>query len=103
MTSDSGEQEGKTIPAGESEPAFDFDNEMQHNIYVRDQSWQQLQDAMNFEVKRILAQYDLRDADLYKRELQDAMVRVAAQHPEEIARQVLEDRHIIDNDDELEL
>lgn len=90
------ESSGETVPAAESEPAFDFAEDIQRTVYVRDGSWLELQDAINFEVKRVLASHDLRDDSLFKREVQDAMVRAAANHPEEIAQYILADRQIID-------
>lgn len=74
---------------------------MQENIYVRDNSWRDLQDAISFETKRVLAQYGLRDGDLFNREIHDAMIRVAANHPEEIAHLIIQDRDVA-TDDELD-
>ena len=88
-----------TVSAEESEPAFAFAGDMQENIYVREGSWRELQDAINFETKRVLAQYGLRDDDMFKRELHDAMIRTAANHPEEIAHHILLDRNIATMDD----
>ena len=92
---DSAESEEETVSAADSEPAFEFEDDIQRTIYVRDGSWQQVQDAINFETKRLLADHNLRDNDLFKREFHDALVRTAANHPEEIARYILHDRRII--------
>ena len=97
---ETGEQDSETVPAEESAPAFGFDSDMQENIYVQDESWRDLQDAISFETKRVLAQYGLRDSDLFKREIHDAMIRVAANHPEEIAHLIIRDRNVA-TDDEL--
>lgn len=88
------DQDTDTVPVDESEPAFGFDSNMQENIYVREDSWRDLQDALSFETKRVLAQYGLRDDDLFKREIHDAMIRVAANHPEEIAHLIIRDRNV---------
>ena len=98
-----GEQDGDTVPPKESVPAFGFESNMQENIYVRDESWRELQDAISFETKRVLAQYGLRDDDLFKRELHDAMVRTAANHPEEMAHRIIQDRDVATQDELTEL
>ncbi len=75
-------------------PAFEFNNAYQRSIYPRPESWDQWQDTLNFEVKRLLADHNIRD--LEGREAHDAMVRLAAEHPEEWAHLILEAREITD-------
>ena len=97
--SDETDEDGETVLAEESTPAFGFDSDMQENIYVQDESWRDLQNAISFETKRVLAQYGLRDGDLFKREIHDAISRVAANHPEEIAHLIIQDRHVATDDE----
>ncbi|GGL59722.1 hypothetical protein [Halocalculus aciditolerans] len=71
-------------------PAFEFTNDLQRSIYPRPESWEALQDAIDFEVKRRLAERDIRD--FTGREAHDAMVTLAAENPERLAELVLDAR-----------
>lgn len=71
-------------------PAFDFTNDLQRSIYPREESWEELQDTIDFEIKRMLADRDIRD--FAGREAHDAMVRLAIQEPERLVELILEAR-----------
>lgn len=73
-------------------PAFDFTNDLQRSVYPRQESWQALQDTIDFEVKRRLADRGIRD--FAGREAHDAMVTLAAENPELIVERILEARGI---------
>jgi len=71
-------------------PAFEFEATTAKSIYVRTATLDRLDDA-EFEVESLLRrEHDVRD--LTGREFHDALVRVAAEYPEEIADAVLETR-----------
>lgn len=72
----------------EGGPAFEFDNDMQQSIYIRDEVWDAFVDTVDFEVKRELREDGVRE--ITGREIQDAALRVATKHPEEIADEFLE-------------
>ncbi len=79
--------------AGSSDgPAFPYDEVTQRPLYAREEAWNAFEDALELEVERTLREYNVRDAA--GRELHDAALRVAAEHPEEIAKQLLELRGI---------
>jgi len=73
-------------------PAFPYDEVKQRPLYAREEAWNAFEDALELEVERTLREYDVRDAT--GRELHDAALRVAAEHPEAIANQLLELRGI---------
>ncbi|WP_148414213.1 hypothetical protein [Haloferax sp. KTX1] len=74
----------------EGGPAFEFESTTAKSIYVRTETLDRLDDA-EFEVESHLRrEHDVRD--LTGREFHDALVRVAAEYPEEIADAVLETR-----------
>jgi hypothetical protein len=73
-------------------PAFPYEEVKQRPLYAREDAWNAFEDALELDVERTLREYDVRDAA--GRELHDAALRVAADHPEEIASQLLELRGI---------
>lgn len=83
-------------PAEPSGPAFDFTNDLQRSVYPRQESWQALQDAIDFEVKRRLADQGIRD--FAGREAHDAMVAIAAENPELLVEHILEARGVETDD-----
>ncbi|ELZ88547.1 hypothetical protein [Haloferax sulfurifontis] len=93
--SDTGEEsavadETKQATKAEGGPAFEFEATTAKSIYVRTATLDRLDDA-EFEVESLLRrEHDVRD--LTGREFHDALVRVAAEYPEEIADAVLETR-----------
>lgn len=68
------------------EPAFEYEDVEQSPMYARPAAWNALNDALDLEVVRALREAGLRNEE--KRELHDAALRVAADHPEEIAQAV---------------
>lgn len=71
-------------------PAFEFEDTTAKSMYVRPETVAVLDDA-EFEVESHLRrEHDVRD--LTGRELHDALVRVAAEYPEEVADAVLDAR-----------
>jgi len=73
-------------------PAFEFDIKLQRSIYARDETWNAFEDTVDFEIQRALRDHGLRDVE--GREIHDAMVRVATEHPDAVAELVLDARGI---------
>lgn len=68
-------------------PAFEFEETTAKSVYVRPETIAVLDDA-EFEVEsRLRREHDTRD--LTGREFHDALVRVAAEHPDEVADAIL--------------
>jgi hypothetical protein len=68
-------------------PAFEFEDTTAKSVYVRPETLSVLDDA-EFEVESLLRrEHEVRD--LTGREFHDALVRVAADHPDEVATAVL--------------
>lgn len=81
VTEEQGEEEGG--------PAFSFEVTTQTSIYPRSETADDTLDDVEFEVEGILRQdHDIRD--LAGRELHDAMIRLAADHPDEVAELIVE-------------
>ncbi|MCG1003222.1 MULTISPECIES: hypothetical protein [Halobacterium] len=76
--------------ATSEEPAFEYDDVKQAPMYARPESWTALEDALDLDVVRTLREAGVRNEE--KRELHDAVLRVAADHPDEIADAVREAR-----------
>lgn len=74
----------------ETGPAFEFEETNAKSIYVREEALDRMDDA-EFAVESILRS-DHGVRDLTGREFHDALVRVAATVPEEIAELVIETR-----------
>lgn len=91
-TPDRAQDAGQSDPR--EDPAFPFDQSSQQtNVYVREQSQEAWADAKDFEIKRTLRQdRDVRNVE--GRELDDAMVRLAADHPDLVAAYVMDARGI---------
>ncbi|ADQ69390.1 hypothetical protein [Halogeometricum borinquense] len=86
-TSDADEQMSSS-----SGPAFEFEDTTAKSVYVRPETLSVMDDA-EFEVESVLRrEHDVRD--LTGREFHDALVRVAAEHPEEVAEIILSTRDI---------
>lgn len=71
-------------------PAFEFADAKQSPLYARPAAWQAFEDAVDLDVIRALREAGVRNEA--KRELHDAALRVAAEHPEEIADALREAR-----------
>lgn len=68
----------------EGGPAFSFEESHQMSIYPRQETAEETLDDVEFEVESVLRQeFEIRD--LAGRELHDAMIRLAAEHPEDVA------------------
>lgn len=74
------------------DPPFSFDDAKQRPLYARQKAWDAFEDALALEVERTLREYEVRNAE--KRELHDAALRVAANHPDEIAALLLDGRGV---------
>lgn len=73
-----------------TEPAFPFDESVQAQIYPRRTTHEAFEDFLDIDVKRHLRERDVREET--GRELHEAVLRVAMDHPEEIAETVAEQR-----------
>lgn len=82
----------RTAPAAGDEPAFGFDEAKQRPLYARQKAWDAFEDALAIEVEATLRRNDVRDAP--KRELHDAALRVLADHADEVADRVLDERGV---------
>lgn len=82
---DAGEQSAAT-----TDPAFPFDESVQAQIYPRRTTHEAFEDFLDIDVKRHLRERDVREET--GRELHEAVLRVAMEHPEEIAETVAEQR-----------
>lgn len=71
-------------------PAFEYGDVKQAPMYARPEAWTALEDALDLDVVRTLREAGVRNEE--KRELHDAVLRVAANHPDEIAEAVQEAR-----------
>lgn len=85
----------KSEPAADTEsessgPAFEFEDTTAKSVYVRSETLSVMDDA-EFEVESLLRRdHDIRDVT--GREFHDALVRVAADHPEEVASVIVSSR-----------
>lgn len=83
------EQEEQKEKEEEGGPAFSFEMTAQTSIYPRSETADDTLDDVEFEVEGILRRdHDIRD--LAGRELHDAMIRLAADHPDEVAELIVE-------------
>ncbi|WP_458190305.1 hypothetical protein [Haladaptatus sp. NG-WS-4] len=73
-------------------PAFGFSPDLRRSIYVREESWQEFEDARDLEMTRELRDAGVRNHE--SREVHDAMVRLAAGNPEEMAQLILDARGV---------
>ncbi len=84
---DTADADEASDPSG---PAFSFEETTPKSIYVRDETLDVLEDA-EFDVESVLRrEYDVRDVT--GREFHDAVVRLAADHVDDIAARVVEAR-----------
>lgn len=70
-----------------TEPAFEFGETKQGPIYPRKETWEEFEDALDFEVRRILREDRYRGIE--KRELHDATLRLAIERPDLVAEQLV--------------
>ncbi len=77
----------------EGGPAFSFEETEQMSIYPRTETAEETLDDVEFEVESVLRrEHEIRD--LAGRELHDAMIRLANEHPEEIAELIEQERSV---------
>lgn len=77
-------------PDPKETPAFAFSEAEQNPLYPRAETWQDLDDVLDFEVRRELREDDYQE--IAKRELHEATLRVAIEHPELVAEEVRRQR-----------
>ena len=85
-----GQDTGTLAVDDRNEPAFSFDKSVQAQIYPRKSTHEKFEDFLDIEVKRHLRDRDIRNET--GRELHEAVLKVAIQHPEEIAEQLETER-----------
>lgn len=92
--SNASKNSGEGTDSTESEeggPAFSFEASKQTSIYPRTETAEDTLDDVEFEVEGILRrEYDVRD--LAGRELHDAMIRLAAESPDDLAELIVDAR-----------
>jgi hypothetical protein len=74
-------------PGSSGGPAFEFEDTTAKSVYVRPETLSVMDDA-EFEVESLLRR-DHEVRDLTGREFHDAIVRVAADHPDEVVTAIL--------------
>lgn len=72
------------------DPAFSYAESNQGPIYARPETWDEYDDILELDVERYLREEGVRNAQ--KRELHDAALRLATNHPEELAELLIEAR-----------
>lgn len=72
------------------EPGFPFSEASQEQVYPRTSTWDELQDVLDFEVKRELRDRGVKDVT--GRELHDALLQVAMAHQDELVETIVEER-----------
>ncbi|MFC7068565.1 hypothetical protein [Halobaculum lipolyticum] len=82
-------EQPSTDPA---DPAFGFDEAKQRPLYARQAAWDAFEDALAIDVEATLRRNDVRDTP--KRELHDAALHVLAEHADEVAERVLDERGV---------
>ena len=83
--SDGADEAGQESAAA-IEPAFPFEESVQAQIYPRRTTHEAFEDFLDIEVKRHLRDRDIRDET--GRELHEAVLRVAMEHPEAVAAEL---------------
>jgi len=80
-----------------TDPAFPYSDVVQDARYVRGTTDTKWEDARDLEVERALRQHDVRN--VAGREYDDALFRLGAEHPELVAKYVMEARGLDAPDD----
>lgn len=73
-------------------PAFPFTDDLRMSLYFRNESWSDFKRAYNMQGLPMLYEYGIDPENATNRELHDAIVRVAKDHPEEVAEKIAEAR-----------
>lgn len=71
-------------------PAFPYDDASQEAIYPTADTWAEFEDTLDFEVKRQLRDWGIRD--IPKREYHEALLQLAIENPERLAELVRDGR-----------
>ncbi|MFW5934671.1 MAG: hypothetical protein ACOCQL_02345 [Halolamina sp.] len=84
------EDDAASTAGGNNEPAFPFEESVQAQIYPRQTTHEAFEDFLDMDVKRHLRDREIRNET--GRELHEAVLQVAMNHPEEIAEALEEQR-----------
>jgi hypothetical protein len=82
-----------------SDPPFSFDATEMHGFYVREGTWDSFV-QMRSSVTAACSMFDV--SDFEGREFQDACLRVIAQHGEEVAMEILQERGVNADEDRIQ-
>lgn len=85
-------------PSTHTQPAFPFVNDHVESIYPRPETWNEFWDVVDLDLERTFREHGVRN--MSGREIHDAVLRLAAENPDELARIVLEARGIDYDPDE---
>jgi hypothetical protein len=80
------DDEGESL----TEPAFEFNQTDQNPLYARPRSWDTFEDMLDLDLEAELRERGIRDVP--KREKHDAVLRFVAEHGEEIADFIEDER-----------
>lgn len=83
-------QPTKTTVEDTSGPAFEFDEVRQRPLYARGETWDAFEDAVGITVVPELRKAGIRDEE--KREIHDAVLRLAIEEPERVAKLIESER-----------
>ncbi|WP_306061690.1 hypothetical protein [Natronococcus wangiae] len=83
-------QSREPTPPSESGPAFEYSEVRQRPLYARSETWDDFEKTLRTSIAPSLAEEDVFDEET--REIHDAVLRLAAAEPEQIAELVLEAR-----------
>lgn len=83
-----GEPESVDEVDARDEPAFEFDVTKQRPLYARPEVWSEFDDAIDFEIRRMLKGQDVTNVE--GREIHEAVLRIAAADPEAVVETVRE-------------
>lgn len=96
-TTETTTEQADSSPDPTTDPAFPYSEVVQDARYVREETDTAWEDARDLEVERVLRQHDVRN--VAGREYDDALFRLGADHPELVAKYVMEARGLDVADD----
>ena len=73
-----------------TDPAFEFSESTQAQIYPRESTFEEFEDTLDIDVKRLLRERGIRNEA--GRELHEALLRVAIENPDLVAEKVEQER-----------
>lgn len=73
-----------------SGPAFEYEEVRQRPLYARGETWDELEDELGITVTPELRRMGIRDEE--KREIHDAVLKIALEHIDEIPNQIAAER-----------